>query len=742
MSVSPSLSVALPMTSHYPSRIPPLLPCLLAMTAPFSVAASGEPGPIRPAPDATVAEYALGADELAKVEYADIMCALRAVPGVYLQEEEGFGLRPNIAIQGHNLYRSAQLSLLEDGLPAAPAPYAAPQAVYFPTFRRMTGVTVMGGPASIIAGSRSVAGALDLTSSTIPEAFSGSINAGFNENEFAEVIAKVGDANRRWGWLAETAQLVNHGYKVLESDPGAKTGYALSDYLLRLRMQADPRAALRQSLELKLGHTGQDGWETYLGLTDADFQTNPLSRYAASQRDRLDSSRQLYQASYFLAPAAGNWQLSIVGYRNNFRHGWYKLESVGGTGIATILDDPASYVAEMDWIRGGNSPDDALTLRDHDSDYFSQGLQARIAWHQQLEQMRINWQARVIAHQDQEDRVYTDDGYRMDGNALVLTNAGASAGNAANLVNEGQALAAVLQADISQGAWTVSPVLRVENIRLTREEFALDDPARAEGAINTIKDSVQAVVPGLGAAYRLNDRWHLAAGLHRGFAPPLPGGGAGEEESTNVSAGASYQSDHLSAQVAGFVTDYSHLVATCKDYQVGFCPMDQQTDYGKARISGLMASVGQTIPHVDKIGLAFNWHLRYTYTYEAAFKAEFANIDGALGAIEAGDELPYIPDQQVQVGAGVRRSKWGINLTGNFSSETRTRPGQGSIPVTEGTDASFILDLIADYRVSDALRVYVKIDNMTDEVNVVARRPAGVRPNAPRAFGVGVYYGF
>ena len=101
------------------------------------------------AADVPGSAHVVDTDELRAYVNADVLRVLRSVPGVYIQEEEGFGLRPNIGIRGSGLDRSARIALLEDGVLIAPAPYAASSAYYFPTQRRMSALEVLKGPAAV-----------------------------------------------------------------------------------------------------------------------------------------------------------------------------------------------------------------------------------------------------------------------------------------------------------------------------------------------------------------------------------------------------------------------------------------------------------------------------------------------------------------------------------------------------------------------------------------------------------------
>ena len=67
----------------------------------------------------------VSSEDLEKFETIDVHKALAMVPGINIRPEEGYGLRPNISIRGTYPDRSGKVTLMEDGILIAPAPYAA-----------------------------------------------------------------------------------------------------------------------------------------------------------------------------------------------------------------------------------------------------------------------------------------------------------------------------------------------------------------------------------------------------------------------------------------------------------------------------------------------------------------------------------------------------------------------------------------------------------------------------------------
>jgi Fe(3+) dicitrate transport protein len=89
---------------------------------------------------------------------------------------------------------------------------------------------------------------------------------------------------------------------------------------------------------------------------------------------------------------------------------------------------------------------------------------------------------------------------------------------------------------------------------------------------------------------------------------------------------------------------------------------------------------------------------------------------------------------------GLDAGRFGGEVSLSWVDEVRTVAGQGTIPAAESVDAHTVLDASAWYAVSELVRARISVRNLSDEIYTVARRPAGLRPGAPRAvlFGLSV----
>jgi Fe(3+) dicitrate transport protein len=58
------------------------------------------------------------------------------------------------------------------------------------------------------------------------------------------------------------------------------------------------------------------------------------------------------------------------------------------------------------------------------------------------------------------------------------------------------------------------------------------------------------------------------------------------------------------------------------------------------------------------------------------------------------------------------------------------------------TQALTIVDMAASYELGDMGNIYLKLDNLLDNQEIVSRRPYGARPSKPRSASIGYQYSF
>jgi Fe(3+) dicitrate transport protein len=669
--------------------------------------------------------------------FDDINRVLRQIPGINLQEEEGFGLRPNIGLRGTGSERSSKITLMEDGVLVAPAPYAAPAAYYFPTTGRMEAIEVRKGSSQVKYGPRTTGGALNLMSTGIPNDFNVRARFGGGEHGSGRGHLTIGDSGRRYGWLLETYQIVSDGFK--ELDGGGETGFEIQDYLVKLRLNSDPVASIYQDLEVKVGKTKQVSDETYLGLTDEDFRANPLRRYAASQEDVFRSDHEQYQLRYFAA-LAPSLDVTAIAYRNDFFRSWYKLQSINGTAIGNIFANTEAFALELAIARGATSNADALKVRANARDYYSQGVQAVVGWRPETGTVVNQLEIGLRYHEDQEDRFQHEDGFQMLDGTMQLTRAGAP-GSQSNRISDASAWALFAQDQIDWGKWSFIPGVRLETIELVRTDFSSADPGRtAPTRVGT--NDVDVVVPGIGVGYDATPELRLFGGVHRGFSPPGPGTNelTEPEKSVNYELGARFGRGSLGIELTGFFSDYSNLLGA-DTLASGGGGTGALFNGGQVDVIGLEAAARHDL--ASRLGWQIGLPIRLAYTYtHGSFQNSFQSDFEPWGDVEEGDNLPYLPEHQLSAGIGVERGDWRLGLGGSYNSAMRTDASHGPIDPARATDSFLVWDFTGEVRVGDHAVAYGGVENLTNNAYIVARRPAGVRPGLPRTVVAGLKLDF
>tara|TARA_R110000850_G_scaffold265250_12_gene394820 strand:- start:129 stop:2300 length:2172 start_codon:yes stop_codon:yes gene_type:complete len=679
-------------------------------------------------PRMTGSAHVVDEEEMERYSYDDINRVLNVVPGIYVREEDGFGLRPNIGLRGGSSDRSQKVTLLEDGVLFGPAPYSAPAAYFFPLTARMTGVEVYKGPAAISQGPQTVGGAINLLSAPIPAQAGGFVEAAGGSDAFRRLHARYGGPVKEFGLLGEYVHVAHDGFKDLDS--GGDTGFVKNEALLKARYALGPGV-----LEMRLGYADEISNESYLGITEADFRSNPNRRYAASQLDHFDwdwnGVRLDWQQDIF------GGELLVSGYSHQFHRAWRKFNNLGGgSDVRDVLANPDTPSNSLlyDVLTGASDSDpgfegDDILVGTNDRDFRSSGVQAKQVW--TLEQWggEHRLEAGVRLHSDRILREHDQFAYEMEAGRLVRN---ALPGGIITH-NTGRTLAAALwiRDEARYGRWTFAPGIRVEQIS---SDF-IDHLAGIERS-----NDYAIALPGLGINYALTPATTLLVGVHKGFSPATvgPSEDLEPEEAINYEAGTRVQTRAGDIELIGFFSDYSNLTSTCT-FSSGCQVLDTQTNAGKVEIAGFESSYQHawTLSQSVRVPL----HLGYTYTH-AEFQEDFNSSDPQFGNVQAGFELPYIPEHRANARVGLEFAQWSTSLSATYQSRMRDVAGDGPIEAATGSDAFTVVDLAAAWQPVAKVELSARIDNLLDREYITSRRPFGARPGKPQSAQLAVKYLF
>ena len=678
-------------------------------------------------------------EELEVYEYTDIHKILSNVPGVNFRPEEGYGLRPNISIRGTYADRSGKVTLMEDGILIAPAPYAASSAYYFPTAGRIAGVEVLKGPAAISQGPYTVGGAINLISTPIADESGGLINQELGQDDTSRTHLHYSVVDSQVALLVESHTWDTDGFDSIKGSD-ADTGFDKDDIVIKLRINSDSSLdGVYHELNIKYQDSDESSDQSYVGLADADFRKDAHSRYGLSAYDNMDNSHETISFNY--VADFGNLELSATMYNNDFARNWFKVDKIDnkkvyghGNGINNIIAaSNAGEATASAILNGTNAEAVEIKLKNNNRAYTSEGTDLKL-------QYTTDNQSLTMGYRDTED---TEDRFQVYATTdwlngqLGSLNVGSDPGYSSNnRLTTAQAAAFYINEEINFGALTVNVGYRSEDWEISQDRYV--DAARSaiatdKGYPKQLSDSDNSLM-GFGATYDVNDTTQLFFGFHEGFTPT--GGGADPEEADNLEIGVRYSDEDSYFEAVYFDTDYQNMFGECtaSGGATGSCEIGDSFNAGEASISGfeLVAQTEMT----SESGIKYPLSMVYTSTdasFDNTFDSDF------WGSVTSGMDIPDLPDSQLALQAGFE-TQTGLRGSATYYSYGSTC-SVASCAAETSVDSYNVIDASLTKMISDQLDVYVVVENITDETDVVARAPKnGARAQKPCSFTVGVRY--
>lgn len=636
--------------------------------------------------------------------------ALRKLPGVHVRDEEGFGLRPNIGIRGLSPLRSAKVTLLEDGILLAYAPYGDNAAYFQPPIDRYKRVEVLKGAGQIMFGPQTIGGVVNFITPPPPVARSGFVSVAAGSRDYFGATVRLGGHR----------MMVNYTRK---QGAGARENIGLN--LNDVSFKAVRVLGNNQALTLRAHWLTENSTVTYSGLTEAEFR-NFGPRYNPFHNDRFYTVRYATSATHYLQ-MRGRSSLTTNLYFSYFDRDWWRQSST-----TTDTQGGAAGVAFRDARLAGMrvDPDGLNSVHGWLREYWHWGVEPRLKVSYGALGLAGELHAGVRAHFEIQDREH-----------LIGTSPTARTGTAVeDNLRKTQAYSAFLLNRLYFGEWAVTSGIRYQHLHSARTNRL---PGGAFGSAELGK-----WIPGLGVTWNPAPTLTVFAGVHRGFAPPRTEdvidmvGTATEvdaEESTNWELGARIQPRTGSwLQATLFRNDFKRL--TSGAISQGAWPLAQ----GEALFQGVELSGHYGFDNGLYFDLAYTWLPVAEQT--TAFRRPHIVGGAIIPGSTPGNRQPYAPEHMLTAAVGYAARGFDAVLEAVHVAEQFADFANTVTPTPDGQrgliEGHTIWNATVNYYVRPVgMTVFVRIKNLTDKT-YITDRTRGIEVGSPRLVHVGVRYAF
>jgi Fe(3+) dicitrate transport protein len=639
--------------------------------------------------------------------------ALRRIPGLTVRDEEGFGLRPNIGVRGLNPTRTTKVTLLEDGMPLAYAPYGDNASYYHPPIDRYVGIEVLKGAHALHFGPQTIGGVINYLTPDAPREFGGFIQVAAGNRGYLNTHLRLGGDGALFDYMRKEGE-------------GSRDN--LDHRIDDLNFKYTVRFADRHTLTFRANHYTEDSTLTYSGLTEAEF-ANLGARYNPFKNDGFDIRRTGASITHRLKAADGV-ELTTNLYYATFDRDWWRQSSNsqdgqhGAGNVVHVIDGVSATFLQHRLAGRRVDPDTQFnSAQGRLRSYRTTGIEPRLAVRTGAGEL----QAGLKLHRETQDRL------QVNGNSPMARSGTIAEDNH----RKTSAWSAFAAHRFDLGAFAITPVARYESMDVER----LNRLTNAAGST-----SLDRFLPGVGATWQAAPMATVFASIHRGFAPPrvedLVGGNGtvtevDAEKSINIELGLRAEPvEGLTLQAAFFRHDFSNLIAV-GSIAGGSTPLSQ----GEALFEGFELGVNARLAH------GFRGRLSYTNVFTATQETPFLNVATrtVTAGSTAGNRQPYAPRQTLTAALGYALDRFDGEIEAQHVGEQFTDFANTVTPTADGQRgliaAHTIWNATLNYRATGSLTLFATVKNLGDKT-YITDRTRGIMVGQPRLIQAGARYTF
>ena len=670
--------------------------------------------------------------------------ALRKVPGVFVRDEDGLGLRPNIGIRGMNPFRSTKVLFLEDGILLNYAPYGDNDIYFHPPVERYDSIEVIKGADLTRFGPQTISGAINYFTPNPPDTPGGFVSFTGGNRDYLFGHARYGGTTDKIDAVDKLGGVMDYIHK--EGNGSRDNTFArINDVTLKSIVDINSRNNL-----IFRGNYYQEHSQSTFGLTEAEFR-NFGPRYNPFTNDEFRTTRWATSATHGFQ-FNDDVSLSTSFYWSTFYRDFWRQMNQQPTDTQCGLD------FREDRLEG--RPIDVNTCnftRGRLRSYETWGIEPKLHANHTLFGVNSELDAGFRAHFESQYRK-TEDGNAPKARYGKLVE---------NNERFADAYSGFLQNRFIFGNWSMTPGVRVESVTYERKDLLSGQPVKGQSSLTE-------PLPSFALDYTPIEQATLFFGFHRGFAPQRVEDSVyntgspteiGPELSWNYEAGVRGKpAKGVKTDLTYFRNDFQALTVAGT---VG--GNDTPVAQGEALFQGI-----ELMSRIDAAEL-FNWthnpylHIAYTWIPTAETTTPFRCLPLSNGSIspscpgglvygsKAGNRSPYAPENMLTATVGYSHpigfdfrvetvfvdSQYTdfMNLERGFDHPN----GPNSVEALSGQYGKIpsyaFVNLASTYEIYKGLDLYVTVKNVFDK-QYIADRVRGILPGAPRLVQAGFRYEF